>query len=47
MEEVFMRFPNESEYLKITINMGDFEPKKWFKTEVFGWYKGVYVSIKR
>ena len=42
-----MRFPNESEYLKITINIGDFEPKKWFKTEVFGWYKDVYVSIKR
>lgn len=42
-----MRFPNESFFVEMTINMGDFTPEKTFENEVFGWYKGVYVSIKR
>ena len=47
MKKVLMRFPNESFFIEFDINMGDFTPEKEFETEVFGWYKGVYVSIKR
>lgn len=42
-----MRFPNEGFFIEMTINIDDFTPEKEFETEIFGWYKGIYVSIKR
>lgn len=47
MEKVLVRFPNESFFVEIDVNISDFIPEKVFENEVFGWYKGLYVSIKR
>lgn len=47
MTKVKMRFPNESYFDDVTINMDEFKPEKMFKDEIFGWYKGVYVSISK
>ena len=45
--KVKMRFPNESHYDDVLINMGDFKPDKEFKDEIFGWWKNTYVSISK
>ena len=47
MTKVKMRFPNESCFDDVTINMDEFKPEKEFKDEVFGWYKNTYVSISK
>ena len=47
MTKVKMRFPNESCFDDITINMNEFKPEQEFKDEVFGWYKNTYVSISK
>jgi hypothetical protein len=42
-----MRFPNESCFDEVTIDINEFKPEKEFKDEVFGWYKNTYVSISK
>jgi len=43
----YVRFANESNYHVMPINITEFEPRKDFNDEVFGWYKGVYIAIKK
>lgn len=47
MTKVKMRFPNESYFEDVIINMNDFKPENEFQDEVFGWYKNTYVSISK
>jgi hypothetical protein len=42
-----MRFPNESYFEDVTIDMNEFKPEQEFKDEIFGWLKDVYVSLKK
>jgi hypothetical protein len=45
-EKRLVRFPNECEFLEIEIEMDDFNMVTIFQDEMFGWYKGTYISIK-
>ncbi len=45
--EVLVRFPNESSYEKIYIDLSEFTPGKSFADEAFGWYKGTYIALKK
>jgi hypothetical protein len=47
MTKVKMRFPNESNFEDVVIDMKHFEPVNHFNDEVFGWYKGTYISLKK
>ena len=47
IKKVKMRFPNESYFDEVTIDMNEFKPKNEFDSEVFGWYKNTYVSISK
>ena len=40
-----VRFPNEDSWDIISIDLDLFIVVKEFENEVFGWYKGVYISI--
>jgi hypothetical protein len=40
-----VRFPNEDSWNIISIDLDLFISVKEFENEVFGWYKGVYISI--
>jgi hypothetical protein len=40
-----VRFPNEDSWDIISIDLDLFVAVKEFENEVFGWYKGVYISI--
>ena len=42
-----MRFPNESYFEDVTIDMNEFKPEQDFSDETFGWYKNTYVSISK
>jgi hypothetical protein len=42
-----VRFPNESFPIEINFNIEDFHPEKDFGDEVFGYWNGVYISIKK
>ena len=44
----WVKFPNESFFEEIQIDLSQFVPEKEFSDEVFGWYKGkTYISIKK
>jgi hypothetical protein len=45
--KVKMRFPNESYFEDVTIDMNEFKPEQDFSDETFGWYKNTYVSISK
>jgi hypothetical protein len=45
--EALVRFPNESSYEKISIDLSEFTPSKSFEDETFGWYKGTYIALKK
>jgi hypothetical protein len=45
--KVKMRFPNESYFEDVTIDMNEFKPENEFDDETFGWYKNTYVSISK
>jgi hypothetical protein len=47
MKKVLVRFPNESEYQELIINLDNFEKKNEFGDEIFGWYDGTYIAIKK
>ena len=40
-----IKLPNESRWDELVINMDDFLISREFEHEVFGWYKGIYISI--
>ncbi len=46
IEKKLVRFPNESEFIEMEINMDEFDNDKTFEHEMFGWYNGMYISIK-
>ncbi len=45
--QVKMRFPNESSFHIVEIFMNEFERVNEFEDEIFGWWKGTYVSISK
>ena len=47
MTKVKMRFPNESYFEDVTIDINEFKPEQEFNDETFGWYKNTYVSISK
>ena len=42
-----VRFPNESTPVEIDLDINDFRPEKDFGDEVFGHWRGVYISVKK
>lgn len=46
MKKVLVRFPNESDYQEITIEIFKFKPEKFFESEIFGYYDNMYIAIK-
>jgi hypothetical protein len=46
-EKRLVRFPNESEFVEMEINMDEFDMVTEFRDEMFGWYKNLYISIKQ
>jgi hypothetical protein len=47
MENVFVRFSNESNYVRMQIDLRKFMIDKEYEDVVFGWYKGYYICIKK
>lgn len=47
MTKLKIRFPNESFFEEILINLDEFQPVNEFDEEVFGWYNNTYISIKK
>ena len=47
MTKVEVRFPNESFFQEISIDLSIFVPHKKFDDETFGYYKGNYISIRK
>jgi hypothetical protein len=47
MTKVEVRFPNESFFQEISIDLSIFAPHKEFDDETFGYYKGNYISIRK
>ena len=46
MKTVLVRFPNESAYQEIIVDMSKFKPERFNNKEVFGYYNGTYLAIK-
>ena len=47
-DKMWVRFPNESFYDEVyNFNIKDFNMEKKFSDEVFGYWRGGYVVIKR
>jgi hypothetical protein len=47
MTKLKIRFPNESFFEELLINLDEFQPVKEFNEEIFGWYNNTYISIKK
>ena len=47
MTKLKIRFPNESFFGEILINLDEFQPVNEFDEEIFGWYNNTYISIKK
>jgi hypothetical protein len=47
MKKVLVRFPNESFFEEMLIDMGKFKLEKEFDDKMFGWYGEIYISIKK
>jgi len=45
--KVGVRFPNESFFEEIPIDLSKFVPEKEFENETFGRYEGNYISIRK
>jgi len=45
-EKKLVRFPNESEFIEIELDMNEFVKDYVSTNETFGWYKGTFISIK-
>ena len=46
-KRLWVRFPNESEHQEIDIDLDEFERRMELSDEVYGWYKGIYIGIKK
>lgn len=46
-EKRLVRFPNESEFIEIEMIIDEFNMVTEFEDQMFGWYKGTYISIKK
>ena len=44
---VLVRFPNESYWDEMKIDLSKFKQENEFDHEVFGWYEDIYISIKK
>jgi hypothetical protein len=45
-DTVKVRFPNESTWVEmLNFEWDEFKMNKEYDTELFGWYKGIYVAI--
>jgi len=42
-----VRFPNESVPFEIELDMDEFHLEKDFGDELFGFWRGVYISVKK
>jgi hypothetical protein len=42
-----VRFPNESTPIEIDLDINEFQLEKDFGDEVFGHWRGVYISVKK
>ena len=42
-----VRFPNESTPIEIDLDINEFQLEKDFGDEVFGYWRGVYISVKK
>jgi hypothetical protein len=42
----WVRFPNGICFEEINLDPIEFKPDREFEDETFGWYKGIYVSVK-
>ena len=47
MKKMLVRFPNESFFEEVSIDINKFKLEKEFDDEMFGWYYGVYICIKK
>jgi hypothetical protein len=47
MTKLKIRFPNESFFGEILINLDEFQSVNEFDEEIFGWYNNTYISIKK
>jgi hypothetical protein len=47
MKKMLVRFPNESFFEEMLIDMDKFKLEKEFDDEMFGWYNGLFISIKK
>jgi hypothetical protein len=45
-EKRLVRFPNESEFVEMEIDMKQFRLVTISREEIFGWYNDLYISIK-
>ena len=45
--KAWVRFPNESFFEEVLIDSSEFQVVKEFDDESFGWYKGIYVALKK
>jgi hypothetical protein len=45
-EKRWVRFPNESEFVEMEIDMRQFKLVTIHREEIFGWYNDIYISIK-
>ena len=45
-EKKLVRFPNESSFIEIELDMNEFDNDYVSTNETFGWYKGTFISIK-
>jgi hypothetical protein len=45
-EKKLVRFPNESSSIELELDMNEFVKDYVSTNETFGWYKGIYISIK-
>lgn len=42
-----VRFPNTDFFEEFLIDISKFKPQNEFQDEIFGWYDGTYISIKK
>jgi len=45
--KISVRFPNESYYDEVSIDLNKFDVTNVFDHEIFGWYNGTAISIKK
>lgn len=46
-EKKLVNFPNEGYPIEMEIDMGEFNMVTEFEDLMFGWYNGMYISIKK